>query len=89
MPDSPNFAKIIRFHRKRAGLTQAGLANLAGVGKTVVFDIENGKETVRLSTLASVMGALNIALDWTSPLKQAFEDASAEGAGTQRPEGGR
>ncbi len=86
MYDSPDFSKIIRFHRKRAGLTQAGLANLAGVGKTVVFDIENGKETVRLSTLASVMRALNIALDWTSPLKQLFENSTTEGASTQGPD---
>jgi y4mF family transcriptional regulator len=89
MRDSPDFSKIVRFHRKRAGLTQAGLASLAGVGKTVVFDIENGKETVRLSTLAKVMGALNIALDWSSPLREAFEEAAAEGAGTRGAEDDR
>jgi transcriptional regulator with XRE-family HTH domain len=35
---------IIRFHRKKSGLTQKALADIAGVGKTVVFDIENGKK---------------------------------------------
>jgi y4mF family transcriptional regulator len=68
--------EIVRFHRRRAGLTRVELARLAGVGKTVVFDIEKGKETVRLKTLLSVLGALNIRLDWSSPLRQAFEKAS-------------
>ena len=45
-----------------AGLTQKELADLAGVGKTVVFDIEHGKETVRLKTLMKVLKALNINL---------------------------
>lgn len=44
-------AAAVRSHRRKAGLSQAGLARLAGVGKTVVFDIERGKETVRLKTL--------------------------------------
>ena len=30
---------FIKEHRKKAGLTQLQLANLAGVGKTTVFDI--------------------------------------------------
>ncbi|OGC19071.1 hypothetical protein A3J90_07980 [candidate division WOR-1 bacterium RIFOXYC2_FULL_37_10] len=30
---------IVRYHREKAGLTQLGLAELAGVGKTVIFDI--------------------------------------------------
>ncbi|MDI6033918.1 helix-turn-helix domain-containing protein [Flavobacterium sp. LB2P84] len=35
---------FIKEHRKQAGLTQLELANLAGVGKTTVFDIEKNKE---------------------------------------------
>ncbi len=42
---------VIRQHRKIAGLSQLQLAELAGVGKTVVFDLEKGKETVQLDTL--------------------------------------
>jgi HTH-type transcriptional regulator/antitoxin HipB len=55
-------------HRKAAGLTQMELAKLAGVGKTVVFDIEKGKTTVRLATLLRVLEALNLRLEWHSPL---------------------
>ena len=50
-------AAAVRFHRKRAGLTRAALARLAGVGKTVVFDIEHGKATVRFATLLGVLAA--------------------------------
>lgn len=61
--------ETVREHRKAAGLTQQELAVLAGVGKTVVFDIEKGKPTVRLATLLRVLGALNLRLDLHSPLK--------------------
>jgi len=89
MPDSPDFSEIIRFHRKRAGLSQSALADLAGVGKTVVFDVENGKETVRLSTLVKIMGALNITLGWNSPLRSAFDDATAADPDEHGPEDDR
>ena len=58
----------VRDHRKTAGLTQLELADLAGVGKSAVFDIEKGKPTVRLETLFRVLAALNIELSWRSPL---------------------
>ena len=58
----------IRDHRKTAGLTQPELAQLAGVGKSAVFDIEKGKSTVRLETLLRVLAALNMELHWRSPL---------------------
>ena len=41
-------ARMVRFHRKKAKMTQLELAKLSGIGKTVVFDIEKGKKTVRL-----------------------------------------
>lgn len=59
---------LIKEHRKKAGLTQLELANLAGVGKTTVFDIEKNKETVRWSNLLAVLRVLNIKVDFKSPL---------------------
>lgn len=59
---------IVRYHRKQSGLTQQALANLAGVGKTVVYDIEKGKESVQLNTLIRVLGVLNIQLRLDTPL---------------------
>jgi len=61
-------ANIIRKHRKAAGLSQLQLAEMAGVGKTVVFDIEKGKETVQLNTLRKILKVLNINVQLTSQL---------------------
>jgi y4mF family transcriptional regulator len=64
----PLLAQLIQSHRKKAGLTQAQLAKLAGVGKTVVWDLENGKESVQWDTLQKIFGVLNITAEWRSPL---------------------
>lgn len=68
MSESKELATIIKMHRKAAKLTQLQLAELAGVGKTVVFDIEKGKETVKLHTLRKILKILNIEMQLTSPL---------------------
>jgi len=57
-------------HRKAAGLTQLELARLAGVGKTVVYDLEKGKTTLRLETLLKILAVLNIRLTWRAPLDE-------------------
>ncbi|MFW8601075.1 helix-turn-helix transcriptional regulator [Desulfobacterota bacterium M19] len=63
---------IILFHRKQSGLTQIELAELAGVGKNLVYELENGKQSVRLENLLKVLQVLNIELDFQSPLREAF-----------------
>ena len=68
MQDLEELASIVRMHRKAANLTQLQLAELAGVGKTVVFDIEKGKETIQLLTLKKILKVLNIGIQLTSPL---------------------
>lgn len=68
MSEPKELASIIKRHRKAANLTQLELAELAGVGKTVVFDIEKGKETVKIQTLRKVLKVLNIEMRFTSPL---------------------
>jgi y4mF family transcriptional regulator len=75
MIEITEIGKIVRFHRRQSGLSQAALARLAGVGKTVVFDIEQGKTTVKLSTLVKVLAALNIRLELISPLMTAYREA--------------
>lgn len=62
-------AKAVMTCRKRCGLTQKELADLAGVGKTVVFDIERAKPTVRLDSVLKVLSALNIKLELTLPFQ--------------------
>jgi len=61
-------SEIIRMHRKKAGLTQKELADLSGLGKTVIFDIEKDKQTVQFNTLLKVLNVLNIKLKLESPL---------------------
>ena len=40
---------------------------MAGVGKTVVYDIEKGKETIQLATLRKILNVLNIKIELVSP----------------------
>jgi len=67
-------ALIVRFHRKLSGLSQLELAQLSGVGKTVIFDIEKGKLSVRLNTLLKVMVVLNIKIEFHSQLMVLFQE---------------
>lgn len=59
---------IIKKHRKAAGLSQISLAEMAGVGKTVVFDLEKGKQTVQLDTLLKILKVLNIKVQLQSQI---------------------
>ena len=54
--------QMIQHHRKRRGLTQKTLADLAGVGKTVVFDVEHGKRSVQFDTMLKILKALAVRL---------------------------
>lgn len=80
--DSFIIGEIVRYHRKRSGLSQLELAELAGVGKTSVFDVEKGKASVRLNTLLAILSTLNITLNPCSPLMEEF-------TGTKRSKGDR
>jgi HTH-type transcriptional regulator / antitoxin HipB len=69
---------VVRQHRRLSGLSQAALARLAGVGKTVVFDIEHGKESVQFDTLKKVLTALNIKFILQSPVLERREKEQAK-----------
>jgi len=77
--------EIIKKHRRMSRLSQAELAKLAGVGKTVIFDLEHGKETVRYDTLKKIFSALNITISFESPLMQRFITESADVSGKKEP----
>jgi len=66
--------KIIQFHRKKSGLSRMKLANFAGVGKTVVFDLEHGKNTIQLDTLQKICNVLNISIKLESKLMHLFNN---------------
>ena len=68
MEQIQELAQIIQMHRKAAGLSRLQLAELSGAGKTVIYDMEKGKESVRLDTLQKVLKVLNIRILLKSPL---------------------
>lgn len=74
MKKATYLAECISYHRKQSGLSREALAKLAGVGKTVIFDIEHGKNTIQLDTLMKILNALNIQTRFESPLMTDFED---------------
>ncbi|HMQ60149.1 MAG TPA: helix-turn-helix domain-containing protein [Flavilitoribacter sp.] len=69
--------KIIRFHRKAAGLSRERCGQLAGVGKTIIYDIEHGKETVQLKSLLKILQVLNISIELHSPIMKNFTHADS------------
>lgn len=73
-----DFGSIIRFHREKGGLSQKELADYAGVGKTVVWDMEHNKPGVRLNTLMEVCKVLNISLHFDSPLMNEYRELKHE-----------
>ena len=76
--DITEIAKVVKYHRKVARLSQTELGRLAGVGKTAVFDLEHEKETIRFDVVRKILEALNISVKLSSPLVSV-------GAGAGRP----
>jgi len=76
-----NFRKIseiILFHRQQAGLSRIQLAEIAGVGKTAIYDVEHGKVSVRFETLQKIFSVLNISIQLESPLMNHFQEIDHE-----------
>ncbi len=73
-----DIAEVIKTHRRAAKLSRVQLAEMAGVGKTVIYDIENGKESVRLDTLRKILKVLNIRIILTSPLMENIHNTGNE-----------
>lgn len=70
-----NIHNVVFFHRKQAGLNRNDLATLAGVGKTAIYDLEKGKTTLRWSTVQAILNALNISINFSSPLMNKYEES--------------
>ena len=57
-----NIAELIKMQRKAAGLSRNQLAEFAGVGKTLIYDLEHQDTNIRLDGLLKVLKVLNIQL---------------------------
>ena len=77
--------EIVREHRRESGLSRANLARIAGVGKTVIFDLEHGKETIRYDTLKKILSALNITIGFRSPLVEEPRTEAAPAPAGDKP----
>jgi len=64
--------EIIKYHRKISGLSRVECARLAGIGKTAIYDIEHGKDTIQFKTLFKLLAVLNIRIDLQSPLMKKY-----------------
>ena len=48
-------ARVIIYHRKESGLNREQLSLLSGVSKTVIYDVEHGKKTVRFLNVIKIL----------------------------------
>ena len=78
MTQFKELSAVIRMHRKAARLSRIQLAELAGVGKSVIYDVENGKESVQMDTLQKILKVLNIKIILTSPLLENLQNIENE-----------
>lgn len=65
--DEKNLPNLIKSGRKKAELSQLELAELAGVGKTLIFNIEKGQTDVQFTNLLKVLRVLNIKISVEAP----------------------
>ncbi len=52
------YGKKVREIRKSNGVSQESLAELAGLDRTYISDIENGKRNVSIETIFKIAGGL-------------------------------
>jgi HTH-type transcriptional regulator/antitoxin HipB len=69
---------LISFHRKKAGLTQVGLAEMAGVSRSVVQDLEAGKGRTVWIHIEAILNILNIELQPVGPLVDEWKKTMEE-----------
>lgn len=70
----------LRQARHERGLTQEGLAELAGVGRDIIAKLEQGgRESARIGTLSALANALGITLSALLGRRERLEQAGATG----------
>lgn len=54
------FGKAVRKHREAAGVSQEQLADLAGIHRTYIGDVERGERNLGLVNVYRIADALNV-----------------------------
>lgn len=60
MNPQEKFGKKIKFYRTQKGLSQEALAFKAGLDRTYIASVENGKRNVSIQTIGKFLSALEI-----------------------------
>jgi transcriptional regulator with XRE-family HTH domain len=50
----------VRLRRSRAGLSQEALAQLSGLHRTYISDVERGRKSISVKTLCALANALQV-----------------------------
>ena len=75
---SEQLGHLISFHRKKAGLTQVGLAELAGISRSVVQDLEAGKGRTVWIHIEAILNVLNVKLQPVGPLVDKWKQSKGK-----------
>jgi transcriptional regulator with XRE-family HTH domain len=63
-PIAVKFGRVIRQNRKNRGLSQEVLAELAGISRSFLSEVERGSTTPSLDTMQKIADALNESLSF-------------------------
>jgi y4mF family transcriptional regulator len=73
-----DLAALVRGRRKDLGLSQAELADRAGVSRKWIYQFEAGKPTAELRLILRVLDALGLVLDVTSDDQSATDQPTGD-----------
>lgn len=79
--DAGDLGRVVREARKARGMTQAELAELAGVGVVYVGNLERGKETAELGKALRILRLLSVDLEATPRGGSDHRDRDGAGRG--------
>jgi uncharacterized protein len=79
-------ATIVRYARRRAGLTQRALAERAGVPQSAIARIESGGVSPRLSTLLQLVEPTGLTLELSPRIGQGVDRSLIRAALERSPE---
>ena len=68
------FGRLIQDFRRKRGLNQTELANLAGLRQEMISKIETGQGGVRLGSIYNLLAALDLEITLTPRIKSSAKD---------------
>lgn len=81
-----NAARILRYARRRAGLSQRALADATGMPQPAIARIERGTVSPQVDTIERLLAATGAALELGSPLGQGVDRSLLRASLRRTPE---